>query len=245
MHDAVRTVGSRSRCKLPPSRRRVPTRASFLYHEAMRFSLCLCASLAIVFLTMFLSAQEASVGSGKSENQAAAQLGTLDTSAYQNRFFGFRYKIPYGWVDRTDSMREASADPSKSLLLLAAFERPPEATAESVNSAVVITGESRSVYPGLKTAAEYFAPLTEVTTAKGFEPVNPPYYFEIGTKRLVRGDFSRKTGKVAMYQSSIAMLDRGYFVSFTFLGGSEDEVNGLIERLSFTTGTMKTTPSRK
>jgi hypothetical protein len=48
-----------------------------------------------------------------------------------------------------------------------------------------------------------------------------------------------------MYQSSIAMLDRGYFVSFTFLGGSEDEVNGLIERLNFTTGTMKTTPSRK
>jgi hypothetical protein len=213
----------------------------------MRFPLRLWASLAIVFLTMFLSAQEASVGSAKGENQAAAkaQLGTLDDSAYQNRFFGFRYKVAYGWVDRTDAMREASADPNKSLLLVAVFERPPEARAESVNSAVVITAESTSVYPGLKTAAEYFGPLTEVTTGKGFQPVNAPYYFEIGTKRVVRGDFSKKTGKVTMYQSSIAMLDQGYFVSFTFLGGDEDEVNGLIERLSFASQTTKRIPSRK
>jgi hypothetical protein len=142
-------------------------------------------------------------------------------------------------------MQEASTDSRKSLLLLAIFERPPEATGESVNSAVVITGESRSVYPGLKTAAEYFGPLTEVTTGKGFQPLNAPYYFQIGTRRLVRGDFSKNTGKVTMYQSSIAMLDKGYFVCFTFLGGSQEEVNGLIEGLSFTPGSMKGIPSRK
>ena len=225
----------------------MPSILCFLYHEAMRVSLRLGPLLAIAFLTTFLSAQEASIGSGKPENQAAAQaqLGTLDTSVYQNRFFGFRYKVVYGWVDRTEAMREAFADSGKSLLLLAIFERPPEATGESVNSAVVFTGESRSVYPGLKTVAEYFGPLTEVTTGKGFQPLNAPYYFQIGTKRLVRSDFSKNTGKVTMYQSSIAMLDKGYFVCFTFLGGSQDEVNGLIEGLSFTPETMKGTPSRK
>jgi hypothetical protein len=213
----------------------------------MRFPVREWASLAIVFLTMFLSAQEAPVGSSKPKNPAAAkaQSGTLDSGAYQNRFFGFRYQVPYGWVDRTDDMREASTDPNQSLLLLAMFERPPEATAESVNSALVITSESTAGYPGLKTAAEYFEPLTEVTTSKGFQVVNAPSYFEIGTKRLVRSDFSKKRGEVTMYQSSLATLENGYFVSFTFLGGSEDEVNELIEKLSFTTSTRKTPPNRK
>jgi hypothetical protein len=29
------------------------------------------------------------------------------------------------------------------------------------------------------------------------------------------------------------MLEKGYIVSFTFIGGSEDEVDGLVENLSF------------
>jgi len=136
-------------------------------------------------------------------------------------------------------MREAASDPHKSLVLLAMFERPPGTRAESVNSAVMIAGESASVYPGMKTAAEYFGPLTEVATGKGFQLVHAPYYFEVRTKRLARADFSKKTEKVAMYQSSLTMLDKGYFVSFTFLGGSEDEVDELIEQLSFTAQTPR------
>ena len=134
-------------------------------------------------------------------------------------------------MDRTEQMRDPAADTDKSLLLLAIFERPPEARGETVNSAVVITAESTSAYPGLKTAADYFGPLTDVTTGKGFTMVNEPYYSSIGTRKVVRGDFSRKIGDVTMYQSSIVTLEKGYFVSFTLLGGSQDEVNELIERL--------------
>ena len=36
-----------------------------------------------------------------------------------------------------------------------------------------------------------------------------------------------------MRQTSLVMLEKGYAVSFTFIGGSEDEVNELIEKLSF------------
>jgi hypothetical protein len=38
-----------------------------------------------------------------------------------------------------------------------------------------------------------------------------------------------------MYQTSLVTLEKGYAVSFTFIGGSEDEVNELIERLRFAT----------
>jgi hypothetical protein len=36
-----------------------------------------------------------------------------------------------------------------------------------------------------------------------------------------------------MWQSSLVMIEKGYIVSFTFVGGSEDEVNELIGNLSF------------
>jgi hypothetical protein len=162
-----------------------------------------------------------------------AQLGSFDNGIYRNSRFGFQFKAPFGWVERTEQMRDSSADPDKSLLLLAVFERPPEARGETVNSAVVITAESASAYPGLKTAADYFVPLADVATGKGFTAVNEPYYFSVGTKKVVRGDFSKKVADFTMYQSSIVTLEKGYFVSFTFLGGGEDEVNEAIEKLSF------------
>ena len=157
----------------------------------------------------------------------------MANGAYRNPFFGFSYKIPYGWVERTADMQDGS-EPGKSMVLLSVFERPPEATGEGVNSAVVIAAESVSSYPGLKNAADYFGPLTELTTAKGFKVANQPYQFPVGTRQLVRGDFTREMGMLTMYQASLVTLAKGYVISFTFIGGSEDEVDQLIENLSFT-----------
>jgi hypothetical protein len=40
-----------------------------------------------------------------------------------------------------------------------------------------------------------------------------------------------------MRQSTLVMLARGYVVSFTFIGGTEDEVEELIQGLSFAAAT--------
>jgi hypothetical protein len=155
-------------------------------------------------------------------------------SVYRNADFGFAYRSPYAWVDRTQAMQDDASDPAKSRLLLAVFERPPEVTGDSVNSAVVITAESVASYPGLKTAADYMGPLTELTTGKGFKVTQQPYEFPVGTTtQLVRSDFSKEVGKLTMYQSSLVSMRKGFVVSFTFIGGSEDEVDELIENLSF------------
>ena len=90
---------------------------------------------------------------------SAPEPGELSAGVYRNPSFGFTYKLPYGWVDRTSEMREASKDPAKSMVLLGVFERPPEANGEGVNSGVVIAAESAASYPGLKSAAQYFGPL--------------------------------------------------------------------------------------
>src|SRR5204863_1047310 len=160
------------------------------------------------------SSSKSSTKSSTSGKSSMADLGTVADSTYRNTFFGFSYRIPFGWVERTEDMRD-DGYAGKSLVLLAVFERPPEATANTVNSAVVMAAESVSSYPGLKTAADYFGPLTEVTLSKGFKVVNEPFDFSGGANQLVRGDFSKDMGTLTMHQSSAVVLKKGYVVSFT------------------------------
>ncbi len=181
-------------------------------------------------------------------NASLQSCGRLTDNVLKCPRFAFTYKVPFGWVDRTDDMQQdAEADKhesgeavkpegagtAKSETLLAVFERPPGAPGDSINSAVVIAAESLSNYHGIKTAADYFGPITELAEQRGFKLVNEPHEFPVGTKQLVRGDFSKERGKLTMWQSSLVMIEKGYIVSFTFVGGSEDEVEELIGSLRF------------
>jgi hypothetical protein len=172
---------------------------------------------------------------------ALPDAGTVADGVYRNRFFGFAYKLPYGWVDRTDRMQDDS-EPGKSQVLLAAFEHPPEASTESINSAVVIATESADSYPGIKSAVQYFGPLTELTTSKGFTVVNEPHDMPIGAKTLARADFKRDIGSLTMYQSSLVILAKGQIASFTFIGGTQEDVEKLVSSLTFGS---QVTPSPK
>ena len=163
---------------------------------------------------------------------ATFDQGTLADGSYRNRFFNFTYKVPYGWVDRTDRMQNES-EPGKSQVLLAAFERPPEAAGNTINSAVVLAAESVSSYPGLKSAAEYAARVSELTAAKGFRPVGDPQEMLLGSRKLILSDFKKDIAGLTMYQSTLVWLTKGYILSFTFLGGSEEEVQNLVSGLSF------------
>lgn len=159
--------------------------------------------------------------------------GWIENGMYRNSLFGFSYKLPVSWVDRTEEMQQGLTDSGKSRVLLAIFEHPPEVTAKDVNSAVVIAVESTSSYPGLKAPAQYFGPITEVATEKGFKVFNPPYEFPVDAKPIARADYIKQLPAGTMYQSSLVLLSNGYAVSFTFVGSSDEEVYGLIDGLSF------------
>jgi hypothetical protein len=175
--------------------------------------------------------------------------GTVSGGVYRNKSLGLSCKIPAAWVLRTEEMnaRDAAEDGSDSAsppktassgrVLLAAFSRPPEARAEDVNSSIVIAAESVATYPGLKEAAQYFGPLSEVAKAQGFAEVEEPYEVAVGAKTLARGDFQKNVGARVMRQSTLVMLSRGWAVSITFIGGTVDEVEELIGGLSFAAAT--------
>ena len=54
----------------------------------------------------------------------------------------------------------------------------------------------------------------------------------LGTKTLARGDFRKDVGTRVMRQSTlVSSRAAGYALSFTFIGGTEDDVEELIEGL--------------
>ena len=152
---------------------------------------------------------------------------------YRNPILGFRYRIPYGWVERTKEMQERD-DAAKGEVLLAVFERPPQVSGDTINSAVVIASLSASDYPGLKRAEDFLGTLTELTAAQGFKTEGDPSEALIDSQRLVRADFSKpRSEKLTMHQSTLVRLTKGQIVSFTFIADGTDGVNDLIDGLGF------------
>jgi len=204
-----------------------------------------CASLLLLAATLG-TAQTANppapASSAKAAKPAPAAIhapdpGEIAAGVYSNHFFGFTFKLPFGWVDRTDFMRQdsadAKADSSNSMVLLATFERPPEASGDTLNSAVIIAAETVSSYPGLKDAWQYFGPVAEIAKSQGFTAISQPYDFPVDGKPIVRQDFSKKLGGLTMVQSSMAMLHGPYVVSFTFIADSLDNITENLDNIRF------------
>jgi hypothetical protein len=198
-------------------------------------------------------------GQQKSTKPTAAQASkpAADAQLYGNASFGFRFRIPYGWVDRTKDLQDQDKqkqdespksesrkeESNKGEVLLALFERPPEATGDTVNSAVVIASESAAAYPGLKSAADYLGPLNELTTSNGFKLDGDPQEVTIDSRTLVRADFTKALNdKLTMYQSTLVLIEKKQIVSFTFIAGSKDEIDDLIDALSFPSSAARKRP---
>ena len=144
------------------------------------------ASVLLPLLAAALWAQP-QASSSRSAPKAKSSLpdsGAISQGVYRNSAFGFSYKLPFGWVDRTADMQDDSADAFKSRVLLAIFERPPEATGDTINSAVVIAVEPLPA--GMSTAADYFESLAGLTTAKGFQAATNLRSFQSGNKAGAR-----------------------------------------------------------
>ena len=175
-------------------------------------------------------------GSTHSPHRPAPQDSQQESNVYRNSTLGFRYNVMIGWVDRTREMQpeeKSEGAPQQGKVLLAVFERPPEVQSDAINSGVVIAQESAASYPGLKVAADYVAPLTQLATRQGFKADGDPSEVTIDARTLVQCDFKRVDDKRVAYQSTLILLQKATILSFTFIGASHDEVEGLIDRLSF------------
>jgi hypothetical protein len=196
--------------------------------------LVMAAAITAVVLCLTFTAQaQTKTPSVAKKPAASAPNSKQDPQLYRNTTFGFRFQIPYSWVDRTEEMQDGDK-PGKAELLLAVFERPPETTGDSVNSAVVIASESAASYSGLKKAEDYLGPLTELATSKGFKAEGEPYTLEVESRQLLRADFVKTLNdKLTMLQCTLVMLTKNQIVSFTFIASSDDALDELMDGLHF------------
>jgi hypothetical protein len=191
------------------------------------------ATIAALFLSLTLTGQAQHKTAPAAAPPAKSAKPTEDPQLYRNATFAFHFQIPYGWVDRTSEMQEGN-EVGKAEVLLAIFERPPQATGDTINSAVVIASESVASYPGLKKAEDYLGPLTELATSKGLKAEGEPYALQVESRQLLRADFVKPlSDKLIMRQCTLVMLAKGQIVSFTFIAGTEDELDDLMDGLHF------------
>jgi hypothetical protein len=206
-----------------------------------------CRIIALGTLSLTLAAQTQPKQAPHESASNTKPTATTDPQLYRNATLGFRYKIPYGWVDRTPDMQkdmQVKSEPGKAELLLAAFERPPEATGDTINSAVVFASENAASYPGLKKAEDYLGPLTELATAKGFQAEGEPYTLDVESRQLLRVDFTKPVSdKLTMHQCTLVLLAKGQILSFTFIAGSDDQLDDLMDGLHF--GAAATVPQHQ
>jgi hypothetical protein len=194
--------------------------------------LALVLSFLSPILTLTVQAQNKTAPIAKPPAKPATTPNE-DPQLYRNAALAFRYQIPYGWVDRTKEMEEGN-ETGKSAVLLAVFERPPESTGETVNSAVVIAREGVASFPGLKKAEDYLGPLSELAASKGMKPVGEPYALEVESREMLRADFSKQLNdKITMRQCTLVLLTKGQIVSFTFIAAGEDELDDIMDGLHF------------
>jgi hypothetical protein len=204
----------------------------------------MAAAMGVVILGLTFAAQaQTKPAPAVKKPAASAPSPKEDPQLYRNTTFGFRYEIPYGWVDRTKQMQDGDKS-GKAELLLAVFERPPEVSGDTVNSAVVLAAESVASYPGLKKAEDYLGPLTELVNAKGFKVEGEPYALEVESRQLLRADFVKTLGigtngdgtsndQLSMHQCTLILMAKGQIVSFTFIASSDDALDDLMDGLHF------------
>src|SRR3981081_950200 len=141
------------------------------------------ATIAALFLSLTLAGQAQHKPATAPAPPAKSAKPTEDPQLYRNPTFAFHFQVPYGWVDRTTGKKEGNAG-GKAEVLLAIFERPPQATGDTINSAVVIASESVASYPGLKKAEDYLGPLTELATSKGLKADGEPYALQDESRHI-------------------------------------------------------------
>ncbi len=191
----------------------------------------------------------------KSPRSAVARAD--EGQLYRNSEFGFTFRIPFGWVDRTSHLaviqgkanagsdnppwetKPAPVSREQGNVLLGIFERPPEVTSDSVNSAVVIAYENAATYPGLKKAEDYVEPITEAATAQGFKMVGEAYRIDVESRTLVRADFMKslrvkpEAAEITMRQSTLVWLSGKRVFSFTFIATTEEDLDEIMDGLHF------------
>jgi hypothetical protein len=157
--------------------------------------------------------------------------GTIVANIYANEFLGFRFPIPDGWQVNRETVgaeREGEAEqtPGGGLELLIIDQH----TGRSFRNRIVVSAvdaTNRSV-----TTQDYVSKFVAVLVGRGGrELVHDATDVELAGKHFFRADYKQPIPGGSLAEAFVCTKFNGYFLGWTFVAGSSEELEGLVNSL--------------
>lgn len=178
--------------------------------------------------------------------------GTFTKDVYINRFLGIRYQAPAGWSPHGEETKKEIMAVGKSLVdqktpggkaiadraeerahqLLTLFQYPL-GTPDVENQLVQILAEDIRFAPGIKSGKEYLLNVQQVLKTMKTMPEfdKEPREVTYSGRIMHRMDIATKMPTKTIYQSMVAVVLKGYAVSFAFTSFSPEGRENLLKTL--------------
>lgn len=204
------------------------------------------------FLFAMPAAGNSSAESKPNSDSAELDTGTFTKDVYINRFLGIRYQAPAGWSPHGEETKKEIMAVGKSLVdqktpggkviadraeehthqLLTLFQYPL-GTPGVENQLVQILGEDIRFAPGIKSGKEYLQNVQQVLKTMKTVPEfdKEPREVTYGGRIMHRMDIATKMPTKTIYQSMVAVVLKGYAVSFAFTSFSPEGRENLLKTL--------------
>ena len=162
----------------------------------------------------------------------AIDRGRFVGNAYVNDFLGLSYPLPDEWFVNPDLSPVPAGAVKKltsgALLLFVADKRRPQGNFR--NRVLLIADDASNYDPGL-TAEGYAAKFMNATGQKqAVEPLQSATV-EFAVQHFHRADYRDGSETAVLYKSFVCTKVKGYWVSWTFVGGSSTELDELVNSL--------------
>jgi TonB family protein len=189
-----------------------------------------------VLIAVLFSSLARAQNTGTAVSKPGPENGTISNSIYTNELLGFSYPIPDGWQINRDDVGagregEAKRTPGGGLELLVIDQHTARPFRNRiVMSAIDTTGMSA-------TTREYTSKFVQVqVNREGRELVRDAIDVELAGKHFFRADYKQPISGGALSEAFVCTKFRGYFLGWTFVAGSPEELEGFVnslQRLTF------------
>jgi TonB family protein len=192
--------------------------------------------LYFVVMAFLLSSLAGGQSPGAAVSAPGPENGTIVSNTYANEFLGFWFPIPDGWqVNResvgTEREGEAKLTPGGGLELVVLDQH----TAGPFRNRIVLSALDAT---GMSvTTQEYVSKFVGAQVKhEGRELVRDATDVELGGKHFFRADYKQPFPGGARSEAFVCTKLSGYFIGWTFVAGSPQELESLVnslQRLSF------------
>ncbi len=200
--------------------------------------------LAVLCFVVLLVGCESELGSRPDDD-------SLSQGTYSNRYFGFSMQLPEAWAVASAETKEAITDGGAAAISegssarraaldealantyqLLTVSRHEIGSPVSSNAILQVVAERVSQAPGIQSGKDYLFHVDAILTGGSLPYVadGGPELQEVGGRRMFLRNYQIQSNQQNLSQSYVALVDRGYALSF-ILSYTTPEEKGQLEEI--------------